>query len=73
LSHHGIEIEMPLDVVVATRPFDVLILERDAKPLGRRIEHAQPFGHHFLADAVAGNHGDAQGALGLVGHGGVSC
>ena len=33
-----------------------------AKPkrFGGRLEHAQALGHHFLADAVAGDRGDAE-------------
>ena len=30
------------------------------KRLRRRLEHAQALGHHFLADAVAGDRGDPE-------------
>ena len=35
-------------------------LQRNAVAPRRRLEHAKTLGHHFLADAVAGNHGDLQ-------------
>src|SRR5436190_11378903 len=37
----------------------LLDLQADAEAAGGRFEHAQPLGHHFLADAVASNHGDS--------------
>src|SRR5262249_36969386 len=35
-------------------------LPLDAELAARRFEHAQPLGHHFLADAVTGDDGDAK-------------
>ena len=49
------------EVVVAARPFDLAQFEREAEALGRRVQDAQALGQHFLADAVAGDRGDAEG------------
>ena len=49
-----------LRVVVAARPFDVLVFAASMpKRLLDGVERAQAFGHDFLADAVAGNDGDS--------------
>ena len=49
-------------------PEGVRVLDAAAKrfklqleSLGCRVEHAHPFGHHLLADAVAGNHRNVEG------------
>lgn len=49
-----------LQVVVAARPLDVLIRERDAEQLARAVKHPQAFREHFLANAVAGNDGNPE-------------
>ena len=43
-------------------------LEADAEPAARGLEHAHAFGHHFLADAIAGNDGDAVRLASFVHH-----
>jgi len=44
--------------VVVAAPVEVIELQFDTEPARRRVEHAQALGHHFLADAVAGDHCD---------------
>jgi len=34
------------------------VLQFDTEALAHRVERAHCFGHHFLADAVARNHGN---------------
>ncbi len=46
-------------VVVAAGEVEMVALQRKAEPARGGIQHAQPFGHDFLADPVSGNHGDA--------------
>jgi hypothetical protein len=66
---HGLQLRLPvvrhhragLPVPVAAGPFDGRELERDAEASRGGFEGAQPFGHHFLADAVAGDDGDLVG------------
>ncbi|MNT25902.1 hypothetical protein D3C72_1614470 [compost metagenome] len=48
-----------LGKVIAMRPVEVLHLQRQVKASGSSFQHADPFGHHFLADAVASQYGDA--------------
>src|SRR6218665_1254133 len=48
-----------LFVVVPTGKLEVIELQRNAEPELRRVEHPQPLGHDFLADAVSGNDGNA--------------
>src|SRR5690606_8651041 len=43
-----------LGVVIAA-PVEVVPLKIDAEAPRRGVQHAQAFGHHFLADAIAGN------------------
>ncbi len=65
---HAFELRLPvgrhhlagLREVVAARPVDVGELQADVEAAGGRFEHAQAFGHHFLADAVAGDDGDPE-------------
>ncbi|KCB33435.1 hypothetical protein L541_1548 [Bordetella hinzii CA90 BAL1384] len=45
--------------VIVAAPVKMIPLEADAKARGGRVQHAQPFRHHFLANTVAGNHGDS--------------
>ncbi|CFW34116.1 Uncharacterised protein [Bordetella pertussis] len=44
--------------VVIAAPVEMVPLEIDAETRGGRLQHAQPLGHDFLADAVAGDDGD---------------
>src|SRR5690606_34998907 len=46
-------------VVVPAREIEGVELQLDAEARGRRLEHPHALRHDFLADAVAGNHGDA--------------
>ncbi len=48
-------------VVRPRREVEVVELQADAEAAGRRLEDAESLGNHFLADAVAGNDGDAMG------------
>jgi len=45
-------------VVVAAGEVEMIELQVDAELAGRRLQHAHALGHHFLADPVAGDHGD---------------
>jgi hypothetical protein len=71
---HALQLRLPVGrhhlavsrIPVATGPLDGRELQRDAETLGRRLQHAQALGHHFLADAVAGDDGNAM----CVRHGG---
>jgi hypothetical protein len=38
----------------------VRVTQIEPEPFGGGIEHAQSFWHHFLADAVAGDHRDIE-------------
>jgi hypothetical protein len=49
-----------LGVPVAAGPVDGRDVQRDAEALRGRFEHAQALGHHFLADAVAGDGGNEE-------------
>jgi hypothetical protein len=40
----------------------MVVGEADAELARRGVEHAQAFGHHVLADAVAGDHGKYDGS-----------
>ena len=45
----------------------MILTQFEAEFLRRGLEHAHALGHHLLADAVAGNNGNAIDAIG--GHG----
>src|SRR4029453_42073 len=53
LRHHAAGLGVSLAVPVERREG---ALEAEAPP--GRLQHAQTLGHHLVADAVAGNHGD---------------
>ena len=55
-----------LDVVVAVGPFEGGEFEVDAEAFGGGVQGAQALGHDFLADAVAGDHGDLVGFHGCL-------
>ena len=63
LGHHRARCRIAL-----AAPVEVFPLEADAEAAGDRIENANALRHRLLADAVAGNDGDAMGS----GHGFVS-
>ena len=63
LRHHA----AVLGVIVAGGEIEPVLPQLEAEPLGGRLEHAHAFGHDLLADAVAGDDGDAINAIG--GHG----
>ncbi len=46
------------EVIVAGSEFEFIDGQIEAVFFARGFEHAQTLGHHFLADAVAGNRGD---------------
>ena len=48
----------------------MIVAQLEAEFLRRRLKNAQPLRHYLLADAVAGNDGDAIDAIS--GHGAVS-
>ena len=56
-----------LGEVVAAGPFDRRQRQLQAETLGGGGEYALTFGHHFLADAVTGDQGDALGGWAHVG------
>ena len=63
---HAFELLLPVGhhvavagVVVAAGPVDVGQLQLDAEALRRGLQDAQALGHHFLADAVTRDDGDA--------------
>ena len=43
-------------VVAAVGEVELFKPQRQAEALRHHAQHAQPLGHHFLADAVAGQH-----------------
>src|SRR5437667_41140 len=45
-----------LFVIIVRREIEMVEMHLDPMLLRRRLQHAQAFRHHFLADAVAGNH-----------------
>jgi len=47
-----------LRVVAAMREVEFIETQRQAEALGHRAQHAQPLGHHLLANAVTGDHRD---------------
>ena len=59
-------------VIVAAGPVDRREVEPEAELLLRHLQRAQRLGHHFLADAVARDDGDAVRAGGGGVHGGLS-
>src|ERR1051326_4276991 len=63
LRHHA----LVLGVVVVGREVEIVLAQLEAEFLRRRLEHPHALGHDLLADAVAGNDGDAVDAVG--GHG----
>jgi hypothetical protein len=50
-----------LQVVVAVGPVERREFQVEAEAPGGGLQHAQALGHHFLADAVAGDHGNPMG------------
>ena len=48
-----------IGVVGAAGEIEVIELQADAEAIGRSLQDAQAFGNDFIADPVAGNHGDA--------------
>ena len=48
-------------VVVPAREVEVVEFQLDAEAARGGFENAQAFGHHFAADAVAGDDGNAMG------------
>jgi hypothetical protein len=65
LRHHA----LVLGVVIVGGEVEIVLAQLEAEFLRRRFEHPHPLGHDFLADAVAGNDGDAVDAIG--GHGSI--
>ena len=63
LRHHA----AVLFVIVAGGEVEIVELQLEAEFLRRRFEHAHALRHDFLADAVAGNDGDAVNAVGAHG------
>ena len=63
LRHHA----LVLVVIVVGREIEIVIAQFEAEFLRRGFEHPHAFRHDLLADAVAGNDGDAINAVG--GHG----
>ena len=59
-----------LGVIVVGREIEIVLAELEAEFLRRRLQHAHALRHDLLADAVAGNDGDAVDAVGG-GHGKV--
>ena len=56
VRHHLAVLRVP----VAAGPLDLADLELEAEAFGGCLQHAQALGQHFLADAVAGDGGDAE-------------
>src|SRR6185369_4388865 len=54
LGHHAARLR-----VVLAAPGKLVPLEGDAEALAGRLQHANAFGHHLLADAVSGDDRDA--------------
>jgi hypothetical protein len=55
LGHHAAVLE-----VVVAAPVEVVEGQRDAETAGGGLQYAQALGHHFAADAVAGDDGDVR-------------
>src|SRR6516165_9690654 len=55
-----------LFVIIAGGEIEVILPQLEAEFRGRGFKHAHAFRHHFLADTVTGNDGDAIDAIGGV-------